>query len=315
MKRIKTILLAIVAGAFVINANGQALKKAVLGVEDFTYSKDFSIEDVEMIRNQIINGIRNTGRVIVVDHHSATNKALSAERERRKQESAMDANEVADMTSLNANSLLSANLDQLIATREIYKETEMRKVGDKYETVVKGEYPYYKAVITYTLKITDCETGSVQSQETYQFSAGNYSTLYHKADYDNPKAAIEALLSRCVNQDQLTILILNTFKAEGKVLQIEKGNGKKAQTVYISLGSEDGIQEGQVLELYREIDIAGEISRKLVGEVEVIELLGATRSLAKVKKGGDVIQQVLAVGGNLPVRSRDVKQKFFGGIK
>ena len=315
MKRIKFILLGFVACAFAINANGQELKKAVLGVEGFTASRDFSKEQVEMVRNQVVNAIKKTGRVIVVDHHSATGSALDAERERRKQESAMDANEVADMTSLNANSLLSANLDQLTATREIYKETEQRKVGDKYETIVKGEYPYYKAVITYTIKITDCETGSVQGQETYRLEAGRYSTYSKKAEYDNAEDAKKALLANCVNQDQLTILILNTFKAEGKVLQIEKGNGKKAQTVYVSLGSEDGVQKGQVLELYKEIDIAGEISRKLVGEVEIIEVLGATRSLAKVKKGGDVIQQVLAVGGNLPVLSRDVKQKFFGGVK
>ena len=110
-------------------------------------------------------------------------------------------------------------------------------------------------------------------------------------------------------------MILNTFKAQGKVLQVEKGDAKKAKTVYISLGSEDGIAVKQILEVYKEFDLAGEVTTKLIGEVEVVELLGGTRCLAKVKKGGDVIQQTLAAGGNLPVKSRNVTQKFFGGVK
>lgn len=83
----------------------------------------------------------------------------------------------------------------------------------------------------------------------------------------------------------------------------------------MSLGSDDGVEKKQVLEVYNELDIAGEISKKFIGEVEVVEVLGASRCLAKVKKGGDIIQQVMAAGGNLPVQTRDVKAKFWGGVK
>lgn len=296
-------------------ANAQELKKAVLGIENFTYSSSFSSSDVETIRNQIVNAINNTGRVIVVDHSTVTNTALHAESERRKSESAMDANTVDDMVSLNANSILTVHLDQLSITREIYEEKENVKVGDKYETRVKGRYPYMKATLTYTVKITDCASGAVQAQETYRLSDGGYSTYYHKAEYSSAEEAHKGIMRNCVDQDSFTLLILNTFKAQGKVLQIDEGSAKVAKTVYISLGSEDGIEKKQILEVYKEIDISGEISKKLIGEVEIIEVLGSSRSLAKVKKGGDVIQQVLSIGGNLPVQSRDVKMKIFGGVK
>lgn len=310
MKTIKSLLLAF-AVMCVSVANAQELKKTVLGIENFTYSTSFSEADVEMVRNQIVNAIQKTGRVIVADHNSSTNRALNAESERRKQESAMDANTVADMSTLNANSILTVHLDQLSVTREIYEDKETVKGSDgKYQTVVKGRYPYYMAVITYTVKITDCENGAVQGQETYSFSSGSYNIYDHKADYDTPEDAHKGIMNRCVNQDAFTILILNTFKAQGKILQIDEGDAKKAKTVYLSLGSDDGIKKKQVLEVYKELDIAGEISKKLIGEVEVVEVLGA-----KVKKGGDVIQQVMAAGGNLPVQTRDVKSKFWGGVK
>ena len=315
MITIKSLLLAF-AVMCVSVANAQELKKTVLGIENFTYSSSFSEADVEMVRNQIVNAIQKTGRVIVADHNSSTNRALNAESERRKQESAMDANTVADMSTLNANSILTVHLDQLSVTREIYEDKESVKGSDgKYKTVVKGRYPYYKAAITYTVKITDCENGAVQGQETYSFSSGSYSTYDHKATYDSPEDAHKGIMNRCVDQDAFTILILNTFKAQGKILQIDEGDAKKAKTVYVSLGSDDGVEKKQVLEVYKELDIAGEISKKLIGEVEVVEVLGASRCLAKVKKGGDVIQQVMAAGGNLPVQTRDVKAKFWGGVK
>ena len=110
MKLIKCLLVAIFAIASV-SADAQELKKKVLAIGDFTYSNSFYREDVDFVRNQIIKAVQNTGRVVVVDQDNSTQEELRAESERRKQESAMDANEVANMVSLNSNSILVANLD------------------------------------------------------------------------------------------------------------------------------------------------------------------------------------------------------------
>lgn len=318
MKFIKFLLLA-TATVLTLSANAQEVKKTVLGVESFTCSADFSQSDAEMVRNQIISAIRKTGRVIVVDNSSATSDVLNKEAERRKRESAMDANTVKDMSSLNANSLLSVSLDQLAVTKEVYEDYEYVKGSDgKTRKQVKGRYPYLKATITYTVKITDCEKGAVQAQETYSYSDGSYNTLDNKAEYETADAARDGILRHCVSEDAFKLLILNTFKTQGKIIQVDETNGKKAKTVYINLGSENGIEKKQYLEVYKEVDVAGEISKKLIGEVEVQEVMGPSRCLAKVKKGGEDIQQVLNAGGNLPVQTREVKQRGFlglGGIK
>lgn len=303
MKKVNFILLAI-AIVFISSANAQELKKKVLGIESFTYSSTFSPADVEIVRNQIIAAIQQTGRVIVTDHSAKTKNALNSEAERRKQESAMDANTVADMSTLNANSLLYVALDQLTTSREIHVEYEyIKQRDDKIVKREKGRYPYYTAVIVYTIKIIDCETGAVQCQKTFEYSDGKYNVWSQKADYNSSEEAKDGIVRSCVNQKDITALIFNTFKTQGKILQVA-GGSKKAKAVYVNLGAEDGIKVKQVLEVYNEIDIAGEISKKYVGEIEVIEIMGASRCLAKVKKGGDVIQQVISDGGNMPVQSR-----------
>lgn len=314
MKILKYFTLALTA-VMAMSANAQELKKTVLGIEDITYSNDFYPAEVEQIRNNIISAIRNTNRVIVLDHSKSTNKALANESERRKQESAMDANTVADMGTLNANSLMTIHLDNINTSQEVYEDFEYKKVGDKTQKVVKGRYPYYKGAIAYTVKITDCETGAVQNQQNFAHEIGGYSLFAHKADFDSHNDARAGIVGRCVNQDEFSILILNTFKAAGKILQMDEGNEKKAKTVFVSLGSEDGVAKKQVLEVYKEVDIAGEKSQKLIGEIEIDEIMGPNRSLAKVKKGGDAIAQCLSSGTNMPVKSRDVKLKFFGGVK
>ncbi len=225
-------------------------------------------------------------------------------------------NTVSDMSSLNADCILSVNLDKLTSGQKVYEETDYRKNSSgKSERYVKGRYPYYVANVVYTVKIINCENGAVMAQETYNLEDGHYSLYDHSSKYSSQAAARDGLLSNCVNQDAFTILILNTFKAEGKILKVEEGNAKKAKTVYVSLGSEDGIQKKQMLEVYKEMDIDGELSRKLIGELEVEEVLGKSRSLAKVKKGGEEIQQALSNNISLPVSSRNVKQSFWGGVK
>ena len=315
MKLIKSLLVVILAIASV-SVNAQELKKKVLAVGDFTYSNSFSKDDASIVRNQIIKAVQNTGRVIVVDHSRSAQSALHAEGERRKQESAMDANEVADMISLNSNSILTVNLDQLAVTKEIYEDIEYYKNSEgKSCKRVKGRYPYLKGVFTYTVKITDCEKGMVQAQRTFTISDGGVQGETFQSKYKTADEVREALVRKCINDDEFKVLILNTFKPEGKILQVSEGTPKKAKTVYVSLGSDDGIEVKQILEVYKEIDIAGEISKRLIGEAEIIEILGPSRCLVKLKNGGQEVQQVLSSGGVLIVQTRDVKLKFFGGVK
>ena len=69
MKLIKYLLVVIFAITN-LSVDAEELKKKVLAIGDFTYSKSFTKEDVSLVRNQIVKAVQNTGRVIVVDHNS-----------------------------------------------------------------------------------------------------------------------------------------------------------------------------------------------------------------------------------------------------
>ena len=291
MKNIKCILAAIAAFISFCGVNAQSSGKAVLGIEEFSYDSSFSETDVEVFRNRLIKAIQRTGRVIVIDYLTATDEALTA------------------------GSTLTASLNRLDITREMYEDKETRKVGDKYQTVIKGRYPYLKATVNYTIKIIDSNDGNVLNQEDYTISKGSYKTYDRKSEFANWEEAHNAIIDQCINQDDISVLILNTFKVQGRILQIDKSDAKKAKTVFISLGADDGIKTRQILEVYKEFDIAGEISQMLVGEVEILEILGTKRCLAKVRKGGDEILKVLNSNGSLPVCTRDVEVQLFGGVK
>lgn len=288
MRNFKILLLAL-ATTVVFCANAQESRKSVLGVEKITYSSSFSSSDAALVRNQIIDAINKTGRVLVVDRGSSARSAL------------------------NTNSLLSVNLDQITTSKEIFVNYVYVKGSDgKSKKVEDGRHPYFAATITYTVRITDCQTGAVQAQETYDMSVGGYNLEKRRSLFPSEDAAREHLIHNCINQDEFTILILNTFKLHGKILQIDQVKGQKAKSVIINLGSSDGVSAKQRLEVYKEVLVAGEVSGKIMGEVEVVEVLGNSRCRCKVKSGGNEIQQVISAGGGLTVVSKNVEKGYWG---
>ncbi len=83
---------------------------------------------------------------------------------------------------------------------------------------------------------------------------------------------------------------------EGTILQVESVKKDKAQTVYIDMGSLQGIMENQRFDVYVETDIAGEKGRTEVGALIAKTVLSEQRTLCKVTKGGKEIND--AMSGN-----------------
>lgn len=292
MKRINYLLAVVATVMMVLPSSAQENRKTILGIDNVSYSKYFSQIDEEMFRSQLVSAIQRTGRVVIVDYNATNENAI------------------------DADCMLSASLDRLTVSEEIYEDKETRKMDDgKYKTFIKGRYPYIKATVNYSIKIIDCGSGTIINQQSYTISSGYLNTANHKPDYLSFSAAHKGVMEKCVKPDDIAVLILNTFKVQGMVLQMDNGDARKAKTVYISLGSDDGVEPKQILEVFKEVNIAGEISQRLIGEVEITEILGSSRSLAKVRKGGDEILSCLVSGCRMPVRTRNVSVKLFGGVR
>lgn len=259
--------------------------KPVVTVEQFT-SNNVNSTIVESVRNKVLSALQEAGRVNVVDVKNES--ALNAEQARRTDERAMDdAGRVEDMTKLMSNSILKGNIDNLTVT----KKTE-KGYDDKMHT-------YYTAVLNYTLNLVNAGNGTLISQK-------NFSSSY-KADTD--ALAIQGVVD--IRTTPIKQFILNAYAVGGKVIAMDDGDAKKAKTVYIDLGKDDGISKGQKMTVFKEVDIAGEKSKKEIGEIQVQEVMGGTRSLCKVTKGGDVILKEIEAGSNLPIETKEQKSGFF----
>lgn len=279
MRQFSLLLIALLA---LCNINAQnAVEKPVLTVEKFTGTGNEAA--INLLRNKVVSAVQQAQRVEVVDVNNTAQ--LNRELERRKSELAMaDAGRVSDMTALMSNCILKGSLDNLSVTKNVDKKT-----GDVS----------FSAKVTYTLTIVSAENGTVLAQKNFN------GTGYGATDAG---AAEEALN---VKVTPITQFILNAFSVGGKVIAIDQADKKKAKTVYIDLGSSDGIKKGQKMEVFKEVEIAGEKSNKLIGEISVQEVMSASRSLCKVGKGGEDILQALEAGMTLPIKTKEAKSNFF----
>ena len=231
------------------------------------FSRPGSINNIlaEALRNKIIEGIQEMNRVVLIDVDS--NEALKTEARRRQEASAMGdvvARSEA-MTTLGAKYLIQGNI------------TSMQGIK---KTDSKGK-PYYG-----TLKGTQAF-----SHEGLTGSIG-----------DTPEEAIIKTLDYAkISMDDF---VNENFKIQGTIVQVESTKKDKAQTVYVDLGTKRGIQKGQKFTVYIEMDIAGELSLKEIGRLNVKEVLSGTRSLCSVSKGGEEIMRATKEERKLIIISR-----------
>lgn len=262
--------------------------KETVYIDYFTSANSINKSFAEALRNKAIEGIQAMDRVVLRD--VATDEALKAEAQRRQEASAMgDATARSEeMTTLGAKYLIQGHIVSMNAAK---------KVDDKGKVSYKGS-------VAYSLKIVDPSNGTLKGTKSFShegLTGGSGST---------PDEAILSTLDYV--KISMEDFIDEYFKLEGTIVQVESTKKDKAQTVYIDLGTNRGIQKSQKFVVYIEMDIAGELSLKEIGRLNVKEVLSGTRSLCNVNKGGEEILKASKEEKKLVVISR--KQTLFGGI-
>ena len=134
------------------------------------------------------------------------------------------------------------------------------------------------------------ETGSSSGKDASQFAALEHSLLGMSYEMRN--------------------FIENYFKVYGSILKLAGDNGKKAKTVYINLGYDDPIKEGQRFDVMEDGMIDGNYMEDKVGEVRIDKIMGPKISLCKVNKGGEDILRIINEG-KITLRLVSRKAKLF----
>lgn len=278
-------LLMLVAAIFCFATLSAQAKKDVICIYNFSYSSSVGSNYAEMLRNTIIEGLNETGRLTIIDANN--DDVLKAEMARRSQENAMnDDNALLDaMKTLGAKYAMTGHLASLTATSK----------------VTNGK-TYYTAKAVYQLKVYNLADGSTVSNETRESTTSFLSS--HTTAND---ARSEAIAYAKLNFDDYVNAI---FKLQGTVIEIAEVKKDEAKKVYIDLGSDLGIQKGQKFDVCEQREVAGRKISKVIGELKTEAVEGGDISLCKVTKNGKEILAAFNDGRKLAIITKVDKSIF-----
>lgn len=297
MKPIKTTVQALliamaVAIPFTSHADETKGKPNVL-IDYFWRPANIPFSCAEQLRSYVIEGITSTNRVELIDVDSQD--ALSIEASRR--ESGVDAGDDADrmkvMSQQGANFLIQGR----IASLNIEEKTT--DDGGKY----------YTGQISYTLKVINPNDGKLILTKTLKHGG-------ELLNMETSSTADEAVTKVCRNAVKGVVpFIQEAFPLYGLLLECNEVKGDKVNSVYINLGTANGVAEKDRFEVCIVREIAGRKSTKTIGECEIAAVEGDDISSANIKKGNKEIKAAIDGGQTIVFKSVPKKTGVFGGFK
>lgn len=262
-------------------------------IDYFSAPKGVPFAWIESLRNSVISGINETGRVALIDVDSRS--ALAIEKERRESGEVVagdDMERLKVMTSEGANYLIQGHVGTF--------ETSLHK--DK-----EGKQ-YWRATCSYTLKVINPADGKLVVTKNFNHGDGFLLTVKK----DTKEGAVAELCSQA--KYSMRDLVDEAFKMEGLIIQIveKKKKDKEAKTVYINIGSKHGVNENTYFSVCVENKISlktgnGEtierVSQKEIGRIKAEVVEGEDITLCEVKKGGEEILKAFVEEQKLVVKS------------
>lgn len=287
----KVFILAVFAlCATTVNAQEETQGKPNVFIDYFYRPSSVPFSWAENLRNCVISGINATNRVNLIDVD--TKEALSVEKSRRETgelAAGEDMERLKVMTQEGANFLIQGNIASMVTNIE------------KNES---GGY-YYTATCAYTLKVVDPLNGKLVTTKSFKHGDG----ITNIVVADTKDEAISKISNQAVKA--VRELVEDAFKLQGKILEISKVKKDKAEEVYISLGSDNGVAEGAFFSVCVERKIANRTSLKEIGQIKVVAVEGGDISLCEVKKGEKEIKAAFDGGQNIVIKNMPKPKGLF----
>lgn len=260
----------------VVGAMAQDDKPTVL-VEQFTNKSTANNTVCNAVQQAIVSGLVGTSRLTVVDAGTMTDLPTV----KNDRLIYLNDNGIQWMVEGILNSVNSAHKSSTVSGKTTY---------------------YYEGNVNYTLTLINTETGVTSISETY-------------IDSSTGDTSDEAIMRAAnVAKGRMHRFVQENFKVEATIKALDEVDPKKGvKSCYISIGSDKGIEVGQIFEVFSRIQIAGEQVDKKIGEIKVQEVLSGTMSRCSVKSGGPAIKTSFENQQVITVRSRP-KKDALGGL-
>lgn len=248
----------------------QSSEKTNVCVEQFTYNTNIGTNWVEHLRNCIIEGLTQQSRLNMIDIKTF-GELPSAENDK-----------FAKLSEGGVEIVIKGHFTSM-----------------DVKSVTKDGKVKYESEINYTLKVVDAASGQITATQNFK----------HSGSAETKEKSITN--SFILSADDMKRFVNQNFKITGIVKTLDQVDNKKgAKTLYITAGSNAGVESGQPFEVFQEVEMAGEMISKKIGEIKAKEVLSETLSLCNVIKGGKEIQKAFESGVQLTVVSRPKKDFF-----
>lgn len=230
---------------------------------------------VTKMKSGIMEGLTSTGRIDVVD----------------------------GVTMKNLSTTASEAIIQLReAGAQYYMEATLETITTSTESTTDGK-TNYKAKMEYSYQLYDLSTGSVLS---------NKKCAHYGSSRNGSDEAISDTFS-LVSTD-IVSMVNNIFRVNAEIKAVNETHPKKGiKSVYLGAGTADGVTKGDIFEIFKIMDVAGEKITEKIGEMKVVEVKSAGLSLCTVTKGGKELQDAMDDEIPIQVTSRPPKD-ILGGI-
>lgn len=229
---------------------------------------------VAKMRSSILQGLTSTGRLDVVDGAA-----------------------INGLPSVTSEAILKLKE----AGMQYYLEATVETITTSTETY-DGKTSY-KAKMEYTYQLYDVSSGAtVSNMKDYHYGSST-------SGYDAAIADSFGLVD-----NDIVSMVNNVFRVSAEIKAVNETHPKKGiKSVYLGAGSSDGVTKGNIFEIFKVMDVAGEKITEKIGEMKVVEVKSANLSLCNVIKGGKELQD--AMDNEIPVQvtSRPSKD-ILGGI-
>lgn len=284
--------LFLLAALALISCANLMAKKQVVYVEEFSYREDIGEALTEQIRGALISSLIKYQHIQITD--VASESSLSREDKRRTDNARLADDENTrrlKMRELGANYIIQGYVSNLTYTSQ---------TNDKGKTT-------YNAVLSYSLKVINCEDGTLVSTDLFNHE-------------EKKESSENKCLTKILNMlpKDVKKVVTKDFKLHSTILDsdYESKNGKLLKC-HINIGEEDGVVPGTVFSVKKAIIKAGRVSWTEIGEIVVESIIAGDLSLCKVKKGGDdiymALEEIISIKESDPNNAHDliVESKSF----
>ncbi|MBR1929171.1 MAG: hypothetical protein IJ834_05460 [Paludibacteraceae bacterium] len=284
--------LFLLAALALISCANLMAKKQVVYVEEFSYREDIGEALTEQIRGALISSLIKYQHIQITD--VASESSLSREDKRRTDNARLADDENTrrlKMRELGANYIIQGYVSNLTYTSQ---------TNDKGKTK-------YNAVLSYSLKVINCEDGTLVSTDLFNHE-------------EKKESSENKCLTKILNilPKDVKKVVTKDFKLHSTILDsdYESKNGKLLKC-HINIGEDDGVVPGTVFSVKKAIIKAGRVSWTEIGEIVVESIIAGDLSLCKVKKGGDdiymALEEIISIKESDPNNAHDliVESKSF----